>query len=313
MLRAALTQTRNAYAPMPATVGELGALAERLEEVRAANVAHHRELARRAARAGARVICFGELFTGPYFALGADELWFGLAEDALAGPTARALQCTARELELVVVAPLFERTADGRRFNTAIVIDADGALSGRYRKVHIPAGSNERAGFCETFYYEGSDGRLDNSQADVSENPFFPVFETAVGRIGLAICYDRHFEGAMRSLARNGAELVFSPAVTFGEHSRRMWELEFAVDAARHGLFIGGSNRLGAEEPWGVEYFGASGFWGPTGAREPAVAQDSDELVLADLDLAALAGAGAGAGGSGWDLERDARPQTYSD
>ncbi|MDP6539991.1 MAG: nitrilase-related carbon-nitrogen hydrolase [Planctomycetota bacterium] len=312
-LRAALTETRNAFEGMPAAVEGLGALAGRLEQVRAANVAHHQVLARRAARAGARLVCFGELFTGPYFALGADELWFGLAEDAREGPTVAALRETAAHLGLVVVAPLYERAGDGRRFNTAVVIDADGSWLGRYRKVHIPAGRNERAAFCETFYYEGSDGALDNTAADVSSNPFFPVFETAVGRVGVAICYDRHFEGVVRSLARAGAEVVLSPAVTFGAHSRRLWDLEFAVDAARHGVFLGGSNRRGAEPPWGVEYFGASGFWGPDGRVEPlgpsAAPDAGDELVLADLDLSSL----FGAGGSGWDLERDARPEAYSD
>lgn len=307
LLRAALTETRNAFDAMPESVDDLASLAGRMEELRAANVAHHQDLARRAADAGAHLVCFGELFTGPYFALGADELWFGLAEDALGGPTAAALRETARELQLVLVAPLFERTESGRRFNTAIVIDADGALLGRYRKVHIPSGRNERAAFCETFYYDASDGDLGNGPADVSSNPYFPVFETAVGRIGVATCYDRHFEGVMRSLAHNGAQLVLSPAVTFGERSRRMWDLEFAVDAARHRLFIGGSNRRGAEAPWGVEFFGASGFWGPQGAL--ATVAGPAQLVLADLDLAAL----EKDDGAGWDLARDGRPDTYSD
>ena len=91
---------------------------------------------------------------------------------------------------------------------------------------------------------DASDGAPNRSAR--GENPFFPVFETSVARIGIATCYDRHFEGVVRSLARAGAEIVFSPAVTFGTKSRRMWDLEFPVDAARHGVFIGGSNRAGS-------------------------------------------------------------------
>ena len=94
---------------------------------------------------------------------------------------------------------------------------------------------------------------------------FFPVFETRLVRPGIAICYDRHFEGVMSALAENGAELVLSPAVTFGAKSRRMWDLEFEVDAARHNLYIGGSNRRGVEPPWTQEYSGASYFAGPDG------------------------------------------------
>ena len=112
----------------------------------------------------------------------------------------------------------------------------------------------------------------------------------------------------MSSLAREGAQLVFSPAVTFGEKSRRMWPLEFEVDAARHNLFIGGSNRRGTEAPWNVEFFGESLFTGPAGRLEP-VANDHAELILCDLDLAQLEGDDP----SGWKLGADARPGTYSD
>ena len=305
VVRAAMTETCNAFADMPAEVVGLGELASTLHDIRAANVAHHIELAKTAAGAGARVIGFGELFTGPYFALCEDELWFNLAEDAFEGPTVSELAPVARELGLVLVAPLYERDPSGVRFNTSVVIDASGEVLGRFRKVHIPSGRNERAAFCESFYYERSDGELGNGASNISSNPFFPVFETAVGRVGIATCYDRHFEGAVRSLAKNGAEIVFSPAVTFGAQSRRMWELEFQVDAMRHGVYIGGSNRRGAEAPWDVEYFGGSYFCGPSGRVEPLPSPEN--LVIADLDLEAL---GDG-DGSGWSLADDARPEAY--
>lgn len=305
-VRAALTQTVNAYRDMPTRVEDLPRLADRLGEVREANVEHHLGLLQTAADEGVEVCCLGELFPGPYFALGRDPLWFDLAEDAATGPTVSALRAAAREHSLVIVAPIYELDGpSGQRFNTAVVIDEGGEVLGKYRKTHVPSGTNERASFCEDYYYRPSDGRLGNGPADVSANPYFPVFETTRGRIGVAICYDRHFEGVMRALARGGAQIVFSPAVTFGEKSRRMWALEFPVDAARHNLFIGGSNRHGTEPPWNVRFFGGSFFCGPNGRVDAR--RGHPELVIADLDLAELERPDS----SGWDLARDERPEIY--
>lgn len=306
VLRAALTETRNVFAGMPATADGLDDLADRLEDLRAANVAHHVDLVARAAARGVALLGMGELCSGPYFALERRALWRGLAEDARDGPTVTALRAAAREHGLVLVVPIYELdSASGRRFNSAVLIERTGEVVGLYRKTHVPEGENERAAFCETFYYEPSDGRLGEWPANVSTNRFFPVFETSVGRLGVAICYDRHFPGAVATLARQGAQVVLSPAVTFGAVSRRMWDLEFAVDAARHRVFVGGSNRRGAEPPWNVEYFGASHFVGPAG-RLPSLADDP-ELVVSDLDLAGLERPDS----SGWDLARDARPEIY--
>ncbi len=307
-LRVAMSETCNAYRAMPATVSELSSLANRLDEIREANVVHHVELARAAASAGAQILGMGELFTGPYFALGRDPMWLGLAEDALTGPTVTTLRAAARDAGLILVAPIFEHDPrSGRRFNTAVVIDETGEILGRYRKTHIPVGENEQGAFCETFYYDRSDGDLGTWPRNISRSRFFPVFETRLVRLGVAICYDRHFEGVMSALAGNGAELVLSPAVTFGEKSRRMWDLEFPVDAARHNLYIGGSNRRGVEPPWTQEYFGASYFAGPGGVLPP-VPSPTDELVIADLDLDVLRGPDP----SGWNLPRDRRPTIYT-
>lgn len=305
-LRVAMTETCNAYPAMPATVAELPTLADRLDDLRAANVDHHVGLCKQAAGLGCQVVGMGELFTGPYFALGKDPMWLALAEDALAGPTVSTLRQVARDTAMVLVAPIFEHdAASGRRFNTAVVIGDDGEVLGKYRKTHIPVGTNEQGSFAETFYYDASDGALGTWPRNVARNPFFPVFDTGRVKLGVAICYDRHFEGVMAALAAGGAELVLSPAVTFGAKSRRMWDLEFEVDAARHNLYIGGSNRRGSEPPWQQPYFGASHFVGPQG-RLPSVASPP-ELVIADLDLAALAGPDP----SGWNLPRDRRPSIY--
>ena len=311
-VRVAMTQTGNAYRPMPDRVEDLLQLEGKLELVRRANVDHHLELIAAAAAHGARLVGLGELFTAPYFALGEIgaelcELWRHLAEDASSGPTVTALRAAAKLHGVLLVAPLYELDVEtGQRFNTAVLIDEAGRLLGKYRKNHIPAGSNELGAFQETRFYGPGQGRLNNDPAiNVSTNEHYPVFRTSVGRLGIAICYDRHFEGVMRTLAANGAELVFCPAVTFGAHSRRMWELEFPVDAARHRIFVAGSNRCGTERPWGQEYFGSSYFTGPDG-RVPTL-DGPAELVMADLDLGAL----EGDCGSGWDLARDVRPETY--
>jgi N-carbamoylputrescine amidase len=306
-VRAALTETKNAFAEMPASLERVEELAPKLPAVREANVRHHLELVAAAAGVGVRVLCMGELFTGPYFALHEHPMWRELAEDAAEGPTVAVLREAARRHAMLLIAPIYELDArSGKRFDTAVVIDGRGELLGKYRKTHVPRGANERAAFHETFYYEPSDGDLGPMPANVSRNPYFPVFETEAGRIGVTICYDRHFPGAIESLAAARAEMVFSPAVTFGAMSRRMWELEFEVDAARQRLFLGGSNRSGAEAPWNVEYFGASRFWGPDGRVAPVPAPP--RLVVADLDLDALDGPSP----SGWNLARDARPGIYS-
>lgn len=306
VVRAALTQTVNAYRDMPKRVEDLPKLASRLDEVRRANLDHHVGLLEAARAQGARVACMGELFPAPYFAIRHDPMWTALAEDAQTGESVRCMRETAARLGMILVAPIYELDPSGQRFNTAVVIDERGDILGKFRKTHIPHGENEQGAFLEGFYYDRSDGKNGKSAKNVSKNDFFPVFETSVGRIGVAICYDRHFDGVMSSLAHEGAELVFSPAVTFGEKSQRMWYLEFPVDATRHNIFIGGSNRKGAEPPWNQPYFGESYFVGPGGVLSNVSTHKN--LVVADVDLAELSRPDP----SGWNLPRDLRPNIYS-
>jgi N-carbamoylputrescine amidase len=306
VLRAALTETCNVYHEMPATLGELHSLAGRLDDVRAANLDHHEALVAQAASLGVRLLCMGELFAAPYFALTRDPMWRALSENAFDGPTASRLRPLARAHAMTLVAPIYEEDErSGRYFNTAVVIGADGEPVGRYRKTHIPEGANEQGSFCETFYYERSDGELGEWPRNVSKNRHFPVFELEGVRLGILICYDRHFPDAVQTLAQNGAELIVCPAVTFGAKSRAMWEIEFPADAARHNVFIGGSNRRGVEPPWNQEYFGASYFVGPNG-RLPAL-EAPDGLVVADIDLDERSRPDP----SGWNLPRDQRPDIY--
>lgn len=302
VVRAALTETVNAYGPMPATVAELASLKDRLEDIRRANVQHHIELMRSARAQGVQVICFGELFTAPYFALGTDPMWLPMAEEAETGPTARELSAAARELQMVVIAPLYELDrSQGKRYNTAIVLDEAGRYLGKFRKAHIPYGGNEQGEFHENFYYGRSDGCNTPAPGNISKDPLFPVFQTSLGRIGVCTCYDRHFDYVVPCLARNGAELVFCPAITFGSKSERMWQVEFPTDAARHNVFIGGSNRRGVEPPWTQAYFGQSYFVGPNGNLDNLSTHPN--LVVADVDLTTLSEPDP----SGWNLPRDRR------
>jgi len=307
VIRAALTQTKNAYLDMPAKVEDLPSLSGKMNDIREANVAHNCDLIAAAAQHGARIICLGELCTAPYFALYTDPMWLAFAEDARSGPSIAAFRKTAQTHRIIVIVPIFEiDSGSGKRFNTAVIIDEHGEILGKYRKTHIPCGQNDRGSFHETFYYGASDGQLGESRANIAPNPYFPVFRTSIGNVGVAICYDRHFEGVMHSLKAGGAELCFSPAITFGKKSQQVWHQEFFVDAVRHGVFIGGSNRQGKEPPWTIEYFGESYFCGPQGLCPSLAAPQG--LVMTDLDLSTLAEPDS----AGWNLPRDIRYDIYS-
>ncbi len=308
-LTVALTETCNVYREMPARPEEVATLGPRLEDIRRANVEHHVGLIEAAAKRGAKLVGLGELFAAPYFALRKDPVWHAMAEDAATGPTVQTLSALAQRLGVVIVAPIYELAPSGLRYNTAVVIDASGEILGKYRKTHVPMGKNEQGEFIEPFYFGPADESMsaeNKTPANISQSPYFPVFQTAAGRVGVAICYDRHFEGVVPSLAKNGAELILSPAVTFGAKSERMWETEFEVDAMRHRVFIAGSNRLGAETPWGQPYFGRSYVTGPNG-RPPADRSQAN-LVLSTIDLDELVGTDP----SGWNLARDRRPDIYT-
>lgn len=300
IIKLAMSETKNAFQDMPSSLDELDALEPHLEALRQANLQHHLDLMKAAANAGVQVIGLGELFTAPYFATTRHPMWRRLAEDALEGPTVTQLREAARAHGLAVIAPIYERVPNTEaRYNTAVVIDGDGEVRGRYRKTHIPQGDNEQGSFFERFYYGAADA--------TTPEALYPVFDLGFAKIGVAICYDRHFEGVMRSLKAHGAELVFSPAVTFGQKSERMWELEFEVDAARHGMFIAGSNRLGVEPPFDVRYFGRSYIAGPDGRAE--LDRSAAGLVIGEVDLEALSRPDP----SGWKLGRDRRAGQYED
>lgn len=168
-------------------------------------IALHEEYARKAAAQGAQIICFQELFYGPYFGIVQDQKYYEYTE-TVPGPTVERFQALAKELNLVMVLPVYEVANEGEYYNTAAVVDADGSYLGKYRKHHIP----NLPQFWEKFYFRPG-------------NLGYPVFRTAVGRVGVYICYDRHFPEGWRELGLNNAQIVFNPSATKPGLSNRLW------------------------------------------------------------------------------------------
>src|SRR5665213_3422049 len=184
----------------------------------------HEEQLREAAALGAQVICFQELFYGPYFCQVQDPSWYSWAE-SVPGPTTERFASLAAEHHMVVILPVYEEEQPGVLYNTAAVIDADGTYLGKYRKSHIP----QLPGFWEKFYFRPG-------------NLGYPVFDTAVGKVGVYICYDRHFPEGWRALGLNGAQIVFNPSATSRGLSSYLWKLEQPAAAVANEYFIGAIN-----------------------------------------------------------------------
>ena len=252
----------------------------------------HEEAAREAATDGAQVMCFQELFYGPYFCQVQDAEYYSYTEPIPDGPTTKRFQSVAKELGMVLVLPMYEIVQAGQYFNTAAVIDADGTYLGKYRKHHIP----QVKGFWEKFYFTpGTEG--------------FPVFETAVGKVGVYICYDRHFPEGWRMLGLHGAEIVFNPSATVAGLSQYLWKLEQPAHAVANGYFVAASNRVGTERPWNIgKFYGTSHIVDPRGNFLAVGGEDDDEIVVADCDLDLIEEVRRT-----WQFYRDRRPETYGD
>ncbi|MCW1821076.1 acyltransferase [Mycolicibacterium conceptionense] len=256
-------------------------------------VAKHEDLTRRAAAAGAQIVCFQELFHGPYFGIVQDPKYYEYAQ-AVPGPLTERFSALAKELGVVLVLPVYEEEMPGVYYNTAAVIDADGSYLGKYRKNHIPHVDR----FWEKFYFKPG-------------NLGYPVFDTAVGRVGVYICYDRHFPEGWREFGLAGAELVFNPSATKPGLSNRLWELEQPAAAANNQYFVGANNRIGTETgEFGddaVTFYGSSYFVDPRGNYVGDVASpDAEETVIRDLDLSLVRTVR-----NDWQFYRDRRPESY--
>ncbi|NKY24758.1 nitrilase-related carbon-nitrogen hydrolase [Nocardia gamkensis] len=249
----------------------------------------HEAYARRAAAQGAAVICFQELFYGPYFCQRQDTEFYDYAE-SVPGPTTERFAALAKELRLVMILPVYEQEQPGLLYNTAAVLDADGSYLGKYRKHHLP----HVHGFWEKFYFRPG-------------NLGWPVFDTAVGRVGVYICYDRHFPEGWRALALSGAEIVFNPSATSRGLSGYLWKLEQPAAAVANEYFIGAINRVGVEEYGDDDFYGTSYFVDPEGKFVGDVASDTDpELVVRDLDMDLIKVVR-----DRWAFYRDRRPDAY--
>ena len=262
-----------------------------LEEIKRAAIDKHLGYIRQAAKAGARIVCLQELFSGPYFCAEQQVRWYDFTEPVPEGATIRRMQDAARQHQVALIVPVYEREQEGVYYNTAAVISAAGEYLGKYRKTHIP---HVAPGFWEKFYFRPG-------------NLGFPVFDVGVARIGVYICYDRHFPEGARALGLNGAEIVFNPSATVAGLSEHLWKLEQPAHAVANGYYIGAINRVGVEAPWNIgEFYGSSYFCNPRGQIVAQASRDRDEVLTADLDLDLIAEVR-----KTWQFFRDRRPDMY--
>ena len=245
-----------------------------------------------AAGQGAQVVGLQEIFHGPYFCAEQDPKWYDTAEPE-DGPTVSRMREVAREHGIVLIVPWYEEEQPGVYYNSACVIDRDGTIVGKYRKTHIP---HVGPCFWEKFYFKPG-------------NLGYPVFDTSVGRIGLIICYDRHFPEVARELGLKGAEIVFNPSATVESLSRYLWELEQPAHAVANGFWMAASNRVGVEAPLNpAKFYGSSYFCSPRGKIIAQASDSEDEVLVADLDLDEIREVR-----NTWQFFRDRRPETYGE
>jgi beta-ureidopropionase len=255
-----------------------------------AMIAAHVPLIEKAGREQVQVLCLQEVFNQPYFCPSQDSKWYEAAERIPDGSTVGLMQDLAKKHKMVIVAPIYEEAMTGVYYNTAAVIDADGSYLGKYRKTHIP----QVAGFWEKFFFKPG----------ASE---YPVFQTRYCKLGVYICYDRHFPEGWRALALNGAEYIVNPSATVAGLSEYLWKLEQPAAAVANGLYIGAINRVGTEAPWNIgEFYGQSYFVNPRGVIEAMASRDGDELLVHDLDMDMIRNVR-----DTWQFFRDRRPETY--
>jgi len=263
-----------------------------LAEIREAMIRKHVDLIEQAARQQVQILCLQELFYGPYFCAEQDPRWYELAEPVPDGPTVRLLQEIATRHHMAIIVPVYEQELPGLYFNTAAVLDSDGRYLGKYRKHHIP---HCHPGFWEKFYFTPGEGG-------------YPVFETKYARVGVYICYDRHFPEPARMLGLKGAELTFNPSATIESLSKHLWQLEQPAHAVANGFFVGAINRVGEELVDGARFYGSSDFCDPRGKIVAQASDRDDEVLVADLDLGVIEEVR-----TTWQFFRDRRPETYAE
>ncbi len=263
-----------------------------VQEIQKAMVDKHIPMIEEAGKRGVQILCLQEIFNGPYFCPSQDTRWYEAAEP-MPGPTVELMATYAKKYQMVMVVPLYEREMSGVFYNTAAVIDADGSYLGKYRKQHIP---QVGPGFFEKFFFKPGNGG-------------YPVFQTRYAKVGVYICYDRHFPEGARCLGLNGAEIVYNPSATVAGTSQYLWKIEQPAHAVANGYFMGNINRVGTEAPWNIgKFYGTSYFVDPRGQILAEGSEDKDEIVVADLDLRVIDEVR-----SKWQFYRDRRPEAYDE
>ncbi|NHI90429.1 MAG: acyltransferase [Candidatus Thorarchaeota archaeon] len=238
-----------------------------------------------------QILCFQELFYGPYFCAEQDRRWYKYAQP-IPGPLTKRMQKLAEEHHLVLIVPMYEEESVGVYYNTAVIFDSDGTQLGKFRKMHIP---HLDPGFWEKFYFRPG-------------NLGYPVFNTSVAKVGIYICYDRHFPEGARALGLNGAEIVFNPSATVAGLSEHLWSIEQPAHAVANGYFMAAINRVG-EEPWKTGmFYGSSYIVDPRGQLIVQGSRDKEELIVGDVDLDMIREVR-----NVWQFYRDRRPDTYED
>ena len=262
-----------------------------IDQIKQAMLDKHIPMIEDAGKQGVQILCLQEIFNTPYFCPGQDSKWYASAE-AIPGPTVDLMAEYAKKYSMVMVVPIYEKEQAGYLYNTAAVIDADGTYLGKYRKQHIP----HTSGFWEKFFFRPG-------------NLGYPVFETAYAKVGVYICYDRHFPEGARCLGINGAEIVYNPSATVKGLSQYLWELEQPAHAVANGYFMGCINRVGSEKPWNLgQFYGSSYFVDPRGKIFAQASEDKDELLISEFDLDMIDEVR-----STWQFYRDRRPDAYDE
>jgi beta-ureidopropionase len=250
------------------------------------NLARAEKMIREAASKKAQVLLLPEVFHELFFITDLNMRYFETAEE-IPGPITVMVSNLARELGVVIVAPIYERVDRSVYYNSAAVIDADGKLLGVYRKNHIPLNTI----FYEKLYFKPG-------------NLGYPVFDTKFGKIGILICHDRHYPEGARALALNGAEIVLIPSATPDKSlSRKVWEKELCAHAIFNEYFVAGLNRTGVEGNY--VYYGQSVIFDPSGEMMVQAGPD-EEILVADCDLDIITQRRRA-----WQFYRDRRPDTY--
>ncbi len=261
-----------------------------VSDIQEAMLEKHLPMIDQAAEEGVQILCLQEIFNGPYFCPSQDKRWYDAAEPIPDGPTTKLMQEYAEKHNMVIVVPLYEEADAGVYYNSAAVIDADGTYLGKYRKNHLP----HTSGFWEKYFFKPG-------------NLGYPVFDTKYGKVGVYICYDRHFPEGARILGLKGAQIVFNPSATVKGLSEYLWKLEQPAHAVANGYFIAASNRVGVEAPWEIgEFYGQSYICDPKGEMLAVASETEDEIVHADCNFEEIEKTRRI-----WQFYRDRRPETY--